>query len=1353
MQKRRRIASTKWLKVMLSILIGLEVVLGVLASPKTVRANLLDAQYLGEIRLFPYQNGPEGWIYCAGQVLTLSLENSALYTLLGNNFGGDGSKTFALPDLREEEPVPGMGYYIAAEGLYPRGSSDLTYNTMLGELRLFPYNMEMNDNWVTTNGTALSDSNPLYSVYGTTFGQDWQGSFKLPQINPVQPNIRYFAAKAGIHPGSAGEVYAGEIRIFPLEIPGLASYKADGKLVNVAANRALYELIGNKFGGTPNQTIGIPDLRGKPLTQYYVSHYGYVPTLQQVQPVSVSDQYTTAVSTPLTVPSPGVMSNDSYVLTAKILNPPAHGKITFHKNGSLTYTPDVDFVGTDSFTYIASNHNKSSGTAIVNINVTEIEPTISGVTDGGLYNHEVTPVYTNGTGTLDGQPFASGTTIRKDGQYKLVVESPRGKTVKADFEIDQTAPLVTGVADGGQYDRERQIFFNEGNATLNQQAFQSGDKVNTEGVFNLVVTDRAGNKTQVHFSIYFPKTVTFDSNGGSPVVEAVVPYATTVTQPVDPVKPGYAFGGWYMDQSFQLPFDFAAPILANLTLYAKWIDADSPVVVDRTPANLADEVSIETKLEFKFNEPVTGVTGKYISIMRAEDHHKIESIEVTDGSHVRVVDEKVAVSLSQRLSYFTRYYVEIEEDAFQDAAGNFYEGMKGPQDWSFTTEKESVSAPPAPASLSARAGDGEVTLQWSTVTGATYYDIYSGTESGVYGTAPIATVTDTTYSAGDLLNGTTYYFAVKAGNDGGSSPFSEEVSARPAGAEIPVPSDADLSGLALSHGTLAPAFNPAVTSYISQVGNRITEISITPSVSDPQAKVTMNGKAVSAGQPSDPVSLAVGSNSIHLVVTAQNGTTKTYTVDVNREAAASAEPEPGNPPHPGTPGGGSGSPGGQGPSGGEGSQAGQGSGSGQSSTESSRVTSYINDVLQNGMISSTLTKEKNGQAVLTVKVNGDRLQSLLMKEKNRRPIVRLHTTDDFDQAVLVLDNESAKTLEGNSAMIEFETLAGSVRVPVQAISEQLRKAAVSKEGTLHLVLTTSETAISAKLKQNGNATYLGTKYGFIDVKVIAYDQGKPVGGDSYSAYVVLEIPLQEESAAKVVTTAVFLDEKGNVHHAPTRLATREGKTYAIIQGLNNGTYALISHTEGLADMAGHWAEAAVNEMASRLILSGRDAAGFHPDAPVTRAEFVSMMVRSLGLTEQGSTSTFQDVTSRDWYLGAVSAASKSGLIHGYADGTFLPDNPISRQEAAVIVARALEIAGVDLISGSSDSDAALGSFQDGIEWASWAKAAAVDVVGSGIMSGYDGKLRPHSNMTRAETAIMLLRMLSASGMIGNVPAK
>ena len=158
-----------------------------------------------------------------------------------------------------EEPVPGMGYYIAAEGLNPR-SNGLTSNTMMGELRLFPYYMEMNDNWVAADGTALRDSEPLYGVYGTTFGQDWQGSFKLPQIDPVQPKIRYFAAKAGIQPSTAGAVYMGETRLFPLDIPALASVKADGKLLNVASNMALYGLIGNAFGDRRIKRLRFPIL-------------------------------------------------------------------------------------------------------------------------------------------------------------------------------------------------------------------------------------------------------------------------------------------------------------------------------------------------------------------------------------------------------------------------------------------------------------------------------------------------------------------------------------------------------------------------------------------------------------------------------------------------------------------------------------------------------------------------------------------------------------------------------------------------------------------------------------------------------------------------------------------------------------------------------------------------------------------------------------------------------------------------------------------------------------------------------------------------------------------------------------
>ncbi|WP_202080478.1 phage tail protein [Caldalkalibacillus salinus] len=75
-------------------------------------------QMLGEIRLFPYLYAPREWTICNGQLLSLS-NNTALFSLLGNKFGGDGHNTFALPDLQGAEPHPEVRYYIALNGIYP----------------------------------------------------------------------------------------------------------------------------------------------------------------------------------------------------------------------------------------------------------------------------------------------------------------------------------------------------------------------------------------------------------------------------------------------------------------------------------------------------------------------------------------------------------------------------------------------------------------------------------------------------------------------------------------------------------------------------------------------------------------------------------------------------------------------------------------------------------------------------------------------------------------------------------------------------------------------------------------------------------------------------------------------------------------------------------------------------------------------------------------------------------------------------------------------------------------------------------------------------------------------------------
>jgi len=101
-----------------------------------------------------------------------------------------------------------------------------------------------------------------------------------------------------------------------------------------------------------------------------------------------------------------------------------------------------------------------------------------------------------------------------------------------------------------------------------------------------------------------------------------------------------------------------------------------------------------------------------------------------------------------------------------------------------------------------------------------------------------------------------------------------------------ISSNADLSNLILSNGTLAPVFAASTISYTASVANNITTITATPTASDANATITVNGNAVASGSPSTAIPLNVGSNTVTTVVTAQDAVTiKTYTVTVTRAAA------------------------------------------------------------------------------------------------------------------------------------------------------------------------------------------------------------------------------------------------------------------------------------------------------------------------------------------------------------------------------------------------------------------------------------------------------------------------------------
>ncbi|CAI8934505.1 DUF1533 domain-containing protein [Brevibacillus sp. IT-7CA2] len=108
--------------------------------------------------------------------------------------------------------------------------------------------------------------------------------------------------------------------------------------------------------------------------------------------------------------------------------------------------------------------------------------------------------------------------------------------------------------------------------------------------------------------------------------------------------------------------------------------------------------------------------------------------------------------------------------------------------------------------------------------------------------------------------------------------------------KILVSTNANLSGLTVSSGSLNEAFDPDTTSYTHDVGSGTTSLKVTPTTADSKSTVTVNGTAVASGQESAEISLTAGSNMITIIVTAEDSTTKTYTIEVQRQSVTPPPP-------------------------------------------------------------------------------------------------------------------------------------------------------------------------------------------------------------------------------------------------------------------------------------------------------------------------------------------------------------------------------------------------------------------------------------------------------------------------------
>ena len=164
-------------------------------------------------------------------------------------------------------------------------------------------------------------------------------------------------------------------------------------------------------------------------------------------------------------------------------------------------------------------------------------------------------------------------------------------------------------------------------------------------------------------------------------------------------------------------------------------------------------------------------------------------------------------------------------------------------------------------------------------------------------------------------------------------------------------------------------------------------------------------------------------------------------------------------------------------------------------------------------------------------------------------------------------------------------------------------------------------------------------------------------------------------------------------------------------------------TYAYTDVKGHWAEKEITNLSLNGIINGYSDNSFKPDTNMTRAELVTVINRILGNSKQ-NTKYVPDINAKDWFYSEIRKGIQAGIIQGNTDGYVRPNDNVTREEAIVMIQRALV---------PINSNTLIEGFEDVEEVSSWSKQALGIFTNKKYINGYaDNTLRPKNNITRAE---------------------
>ncbi|MBS7528330.1 InlB B-repeat-containing protein [Fusibacter paucivorans] len=901
-------------------------------------------------------------------------------------------------------------------------------------------------------------------------------------------------------------------------------------------------------------------------------------------------------------------------------------------------------------------------------------------------------------------------------------------------------------------------------------------------------------------------TVSFNVLGGSAIDSQTVAHQGTVTKPADPTKTGFSFGGWYSDGAYKNAWDFDADTMPDndLTLYAKWVEIQTYTVTYDGNGNTDGDVPTDTgayaagadvtvagntggleKTGYTFAGWNTQADGKGTDYADASsytigtddvtfyakwtanqlnDDSELKSLTVTGYALDQPFD---ADTLSYTISHVTAATVDIlpiaSDSSFAEVTVNgtavnaqspvkvslqnganvvnivvMAQDKVSKTTYTVTINKDSDLANLASLSVVdysiSPAFDKDTTNYQVNITtsgsllvvvvpekGATVdLSAYNMTTSSMINVTTGSSLKASTVKVTPAYGTTQYPFAVTAQNGIDKKTYMLTV--------INKDDTAVLKTLTLGNETKTPSAQQNQVNY--QLANTTNNsIDVTPTaLSERIQQITINGTVVNSGDVTN-VPLAMGNNTITIIVTAEDGaTTATYTVEIARVAPDNNDD----------------------------------TGSTRTNRDNDNtqgedaVEVIINGEVQNigtektdtvdGKLTTTISVDKTAlKAKLdeaTVNGNEGKNTFVVPVKNTSSTAVKTQLTGDMVKAM----EDAAFELTVSANDIDYTLPAKEVNISSVASALEIDEAnleSIVVDITIDKLDQETSDAI-VNQAETGDLEIVYPPVSFTVEATVTTTDGtqRKVDVTKFSSYVSRKIAIPEGVDPSKITTGVVYNEDGTFSHVPTNVILENGTYYAIINSATNSSYSVVYHHITVESVKGHWSEAIVNNLASRMVIE--DPENFKPDDAITRGDFVTYLTKGLGIyrTNSADLTLFSDM-AQGGDANALTIAAQYGIIGGYEDGTVRPNASITREEAMVMLTQAM-----DALALLQDVEAAPVTFGDIDMVSDWAVFAVNRVTSHHIFNGMDEQLlSPKSTFTYAQAAATIDNLLVKAALI------